>query len=62
MFSKLNYDNGLQVCTRVVDKDLVSLLASITSKLENQDVIDATIVGILVDPKEVRGWPFSIQQ
>jgi H+-transporting ATPase len=55
MFSKLNYDNGLQVCTRVVDKDLVSLLASITSKLENQDVIDATIVGILVDPKEVRG-------
>jgi H+-transporting ATPase len=55
MFFKLNYGNGLQIFSRGVDKDLVSLLATIASKLENQDVINATIVGILVDPKEVRG-------
>jgi H+-transporting ATPase len=55
MFFEFNYDNGLHVFTRGVDKDLVSLLATTTSRLENQDVIDATIVGILADPKEVRG-------
>jgi H+-transporting ATPase len=55
MFFKLNYGNGLQVFSTGVDKDLVSLLATIASSLENQDVINATIVGILDDPKEVRG-------
>jgi H+-transporting ATPase len=55
MFFKLNYGNGLQVFSTGVDKDLVSLLATIASNLENQDVINAAIVGILDDPKQVRG-------
>jgi len=55
MFFKFNCGNGLQVITRGVDKDLVCLLVDIISKLENQDVIDATIVGIMANPKEVRG-------
>ncbi len=62
MFSKLNGGNGLQVIVRGVDKDFVCLLAATTSRLENQVAIDATIVGIMADPKEVRGRPFSIQQ
>jgi H+-transporting ATPase len=45
----------LQVFARGVDKDLVCLLAARASRLENQDAIDAAIVGILADPKEVRG-------
>jgi len=61
MFFKLNYGNGLHVFSKGVDKDLVSLLTTIASKLENQDVINTTIVGILADPKEVRGLPFIIQ-
>jgi len=55
MFYEFNCGNGLHVITRGVDKDLVCLLATTTSKLENQDAIDATIVGIMADPKEVRG-------
>jgi len=55
MFSKLNYGKGSQIIVRGVDKDLVCLLATTTSRLENYDAIDATIIGIMVDPKEVRG-------
>jgi H+-transporting ATPase len=40
--------------------DLVSLLATTTSRVENQDVINATIVGILADPKEVKGRPLVV--
>jgi H+-transporting ATPase len=55
MFSELNCGNGLYVIVMGVDKDLVCLLTATTSRLENQDDIDATIVGIMADPKEVRG-------
>jgi len=44
----------LQVFTRGIDKDMVCLLAARASRLENQDAIDAAIVGMLADPKEVR--------
>jgi hypothetical protein len=54
-FSELSRGNGLQVFARGVDKELVCLLAARASRLENQDAIDAAIVGILADPKEVRG-------
>jgi hypothetical protein len=33
----------------------VCLLIATTPRLENQDAIDATIVGIMADPKEVKG-------
>jgi len=36
-----------------VDKDHVVLLAARASRVENQDAIDAAIVGMLADPKEV---------
>lgn len=45
--------NVLQVFTKGVDKDMVCLMAARASRLENQDAIDAAIVGILADPKEV---------
>lgn len=37
-----------------LDKDTVVLLAARASRVENQDAIDASIVGMLGDPKEVR--------
>ena len=43
----------LQVFTKDVDKDMVMLLAARASRVENQDAIDACIVGMLGDPKEV---------
>lgn len=36
-----------------MDKDTVVLLAARASRLENQDAIDAAIVNMLADPKEV---------
>lgn len=36
-----------------VDKEMVVLLAARASRVENQDAIDASIVGMLADPKEV---------
>lgn len=36
-----------------MDKDNVVLLAARASRTENQDAIDASIVGMLGDPKEV---------
>lgn len=36
-----------------IDKDTVVLLAARASRIENQDAIDACIVGMLGDPKEV---------
>jgi H+-transporting ATPase len=55
MFFELNCGNLLQVFARGVNKDLVCLLAATTSMLENQDAIDVVIVGIMANPKEVRG-------
>lgn len=42
-----------QVFTNDVDKDGLLLLAARASRVENQDAIDACIVGMLGDPKEV---------
>lgn len=39
------------------DKDTVMLLAARASRVENQDAIDASIVGTLADPKEVVNMP-----
>jgi H+-transporting ATPase len=43
----------LQIFAPGMDKDMVCLLAARASRLENQDAIDAAIVGVLADPKEV---------
>ncbi|GAU15201.1 hypothetical protein TSUD_09390 [Trifolium subterraneum] len=40
--------------TKGVDKDHVILLAARASRIENQDAIDAAIVGMLSDPQEAR--------
>lgn len=42
-----------QVFTKDVDKEMLLLLAARASRVENQDAIDACIVGMLGDPKEV---------
>jgi H+-transporting ATPase len=53
--NKLTVDKNLvEVFTRGIDKEMVCLLAARASRLENQDAIDAAIVGMLADPKEVR--------
>lgn len=44
---------SLQVFAKGVDKDMVVLMAARASRLENQDAIDAAIVSMLADPKEV---------
>jgi len=43
----------LQVFTKDADKDTVILLGARASRVENQDAIDACIVGMLGDPREV---------
>ncbi|RVW84514.1 Plasma membrane ATPase 2 [Vitis vinifera] len=42
-----------QVFAKGVDKDMVVLMAARASRLENQDAIDAAIVSMLADPKEI---------
>ena len=42
-----------QCFAKDVDKDTVILLGARASRVENQDAIDACIVGMLGDPKEV---------
>jgi H+-transporting ATPase len=42
-----------QVVQRGIDQDTVILMAARASRTENQDAIDATMVGMLADPKEV---------
>jgi H+-transporting ATPase len=52
--NKLSVDKNLiEVFARGVDKDQVILLAARASRTENQDAIDAAIVGMLADPQEV---------
>ncbi|KAJ1376970.1 P-type ATPase [Sesbania bispinosa] len=46
--------NKLTVFSRDTDKDTVILLGARASRVENQDAIDACIVGMLGDPKEAR--------
>ncbi|KAJ7525554.1 hypothetical protein O6H91_17G056500 [Diphasiastrum complanatum] len=53
--NKLKVDKSLiEVFTKEVDKDMIMLLAARASRTENQDAIDAAIVGMLGDPKEAR--------
>ncbi|XP_022721157.1 plasma membrane ATPase 4-like isoform X1 [Durio zibethinus] len=53
--NKLTVDKSMiEVFTKNVDKDMVILHAARASRVENQDAIDACIVGMLGDPKEAR--------
>ncbi|RYQ91032.1 hypothetical protein Ahy_B09g096903 isoform A [Arachis hypogaea] len=53
--NKLSVDKNLiEVFTKGVNKDHVILLAARASRIENQDAVDAAIVGMLADSKEVR--------
>ncbi|KDP33445.1 hypothetical protein JCGZ_07016 [Jatropha curcas] len=53
--NKLTVDRSLiEVFAKGVDKEYVILLAARASRTENQDAIDAAIVGMLADPKEAR--------
>ncbi|KAG6401718.1 hypothetical protein SASPL_138582 [Salvia splendens] len=53
--NKLTVDKNLiEVFAKGVDADMVVLMAARASRTENQDAIDAAIVGMLADPKEAR--------
>ncbi|CAI9763234.1 unnamed protein product [Fraxinus pennsylvanica] len=53
--NKLSVDKNLvEVFAKGVDADTVVLMAARASRLENQDAIDAAIVGMLADPREAR--------
>ncbi|KAE8710607.1 Plasma membrane ATPase [Hibiscus syriacus] len=53
--NKLSVDKNLiEVFVKDVDKEHVVLLAARASRTENQDAIDAAIVGMLADPKQAR--------
>lgn len=53
--NKLTVDKSLiEVFPKGIDKDTVVLIAARASRTENQDAIDASIVGMLSDPKEAR--------
>ncbi|XP_009390572.2 plasma membrane ATPase-like [Musa acuminata AAA Group] len=53
--NKLTVDKTLiEVFVSGLDKDSVVLYAAMASRVENQDAIDASIVGMLADPKEAR--------
>ncbi|XP_077215366.1 H[+]-ATPase 1 [Tasmannia lanceolata] len=53
--NKLSIDTNLiEVFAKGVDREHVILLAARASRTENQDAIDAAMVGMLADPKEAR--------
>ncbi|XP_059662962.1 plasma membrane ATPase 4-like isoform X2 [Cornus florida] len=53
--NKLTVDRSLiEVFAKGVEREHVILLAARASRTENQDAIDAAIVGMLADPKEAR--------
>ncbi|CAL5184508.1 unnamed protein product [Lathyrus oleraceus] len=53
--NKLSVDRNLiEVFVKGMDKEHVILLAARAARTENQDAIDAAIVGMLADPKEAR--------
>jgi H+-transporting ATPase len=53
--NKLSVDKTLiEVFAKGIDKEQVVLFAARASRVENQDAIDAAIVGMLADPKEAR--------
>jgi H+-transporting ATPase len=49
----------IEVFAKGIEKDYVMLLAARASRTENQDAIDAAIVGMLADPKEVNMPKFA---
>ncbi|KAH9301419.1 hypothetical protein KI387_013002, partial [Taxus chinensis] len=52
--NKLTVDKNLiEVFAKGIDKDTVVLMAARASRTKNRDSIDAAIVGILADPKEL---------
>eukprot|EP00475_Leptophrys_vorax_P045124 TRINITY_DN9284_c0_g1_i1.p1 TRINITY_DN9284_c0_g1~~TRINITY_DN9284_c0_g1_i1.p1 ORF type:complete len:1011 (-),score=140.54 TRINITY_DN9284_c0_g1_i1:297-3161(-) len=54
--NKLTVDKSIiEVYAKDADQDTVLLLAAYAARTENQDAIDACIVGMLADPKEARG-------
>lgn len=58
--NKLSVDKNLiEVFIKGVDKEHVMLLAARASRTENQDAIDAAIVGMLADPREVYIYIYS---
>ncbi|KAL6873411.1 hypothetical protein ACP4OV_013493 [Aristida adscensionis] len=53
--NKLTVDkNMIEPFVKDLEKDTVVLYAARASRIENQDAIDASIVGMLADPKEAR--------
>ena len=53
--NKLSVDRGLiEIFAADLEKDDVVLFAARASRVENQDAIDAAMVGMLGDPKEAR--------
>ncbi|XXG56724.1 hypothetical protein AAC387_Pa03g4066 [Persea americana] len=53
--NKLSVDRNLiEVFAKGMDKEHMILLAARASKTENQDAIDAAVVGMLADPNEAR--------
>ncbi|PKA57579.1 Plasma membrane ATPase 4 [Apostasia shenzhenica] len=53
--NKLSIDKNLiEVFAKGISKDDVMLYAARASRIENQDAIDAAMVGMLADPKEAR--------
>ncbi|KAH7564666.1 hypothetical protein JRO89_XS09G0003700 [Xanthoceras sorbifolium] len=53
--NKLTVDKSMvEVFVKDIDKDAVILYGARASRVENQDAIDACIVGMLADPKEAR--------
>nr|DAD45842.1 TPA_asm: hypothetical protein HUJ06_004072 [Nelumbo nucifera] len=53
--NKLTVDKSMiEVFVKDMDRDTVVLIAARASRVENQDAIDASIVGMLADPKEAR--------
>ncbi|XP_050234318.1 ATPase 10, plasma membrane-type-like isoform X2 [Mercurialis annua] len=53
--NRLTVDRNLiEIFNHEVDKDIIVLLASRASRLENQDAIDSAIVDMLADPNEAR--------
>ncbi|KAM0943458.1 putative P-type H(+)-exporting transporter [Dioscorea sansibarensis] len=53
--NKLTVDKSLiEIFVKDLDKDTVVLHAARASRIENQDAIDTSIVGMLADPKEAR--------
>nr|CAD1831924.1 unnamed protein product [Ananas comosus var. bracteatus] len=53
--NKLTVDKTMiEAFVKDIDRDTVVLYAARASRVENQDAIDASIVGMLADPKEAR--------